>query len=66
MPEKSKQANGAKPRRRRKPASPKLPKKTKKLTLKAFGLAYEAHHSKIVMAISTFITAVIIAYFITQ
>ena len=46
MPEKSKQANGAKPKRRRKPAAPKLPEKTKKLTLKAFELAYEAHHSK--------------------
>lgn len=46
MPEKKKHANGAKPKRRRKPEVPKLPEKTKKLTLKAFRLAYEAHHSK--------------------
>jgi hypothetical protein len=45
-PEKSKRARGAKPKRRRKPADPNLPEKTKKLTLKAFALAYEAHHSK--------------------
>jgi hypothetical protein len=46
MPEKLKQGNGTKPPRRRKPAPPKLPEKTKKLTLKAFRLAYEAHHPK--------------------
>jgi hypothetical protein len=46
MPEKSKQANGAKLKRRRQPASPKLPEKTEKLTLKAFRLAYEAHRDK--------------------
>jgi hypothetical protein len=46
LPEKAKQNIGAKPQRRRKPAAPKLPEKTKKITLKAFGLAYEAHHSK--------------------
>ena len=46
MPDKSKQGNGAKPPRGRKPAAPKLPEKTKKLTLKAFRLAYEAHHPK--------------------
>jgi hypothetical protein len=44
--EKSKQANGAKSKRLGKPRAPKLPEKTKKLTLKAFALAYEAHHSK--------------------
>lgn len=46
MPDKSNQGNGAKAPRGRKPAAPKLPEKTKKLTLKAFRLAYEAHHPK--------------------
>lgn len=41
---KSKQVNDAKTSRRRKPVAPKIPEKTKRLTLKAFRLAYEAHH----------------------
>ena len=32
--------------RRRNPVAPQLPEETKKLTLKAFRLAYEAHHHK--------------------
>jgi hypothetical protein len=42
----SKKANGAKPARRRKQKAPELPEKTKKLILKGFRLAYEAHHPK--------------------
>ncbi|HXG66698.1 MAG TPA: hypothetical protein VNO70_16475 [Blastocatellia bacterium] len=32
--------------KRRKPEAPELPEKTKKLILKGFRLAYEAHHGK--------------------
>lgn len=39
-------AKKTKPPRRRNPATPQLSEKTKKLTLKAFRLAYEAHHGK--------------------
>lgn len=34
------------PLKQRKSEAPQLPEKTKKLTLKAFRLAYEAHHGK--------------------
>jgi hypothetical protein len=34
------------PPRRRKKTAPQLPEKTRKLTLKAFRLTYEAHHDK--------------------
>lgn len=45
----SKTGNGAqakKPTRRRKPAPPEIPESHRKLTLKGFRLAYEAHNRK--------------------
>ncbi|HTG17252.1 MAG TPA: hypothetical protein VK747_18515 [Blastocatellia bacterium] len=42
-------SNNSKTRKRprpRNPVAPQLPEETKKLTLKAFRLAYEAHHGK--------------------
>lgn len=48
--EKDSTSNGAqkptKRPRKRNPATPELPEKTKKLTLKAFRMTYEAHHGK--------------------
>ncbi|MEW6212182.1 MAG: hypothetical protein AB1631_27885 [Acidobacteriota bacterium] len=44
---KTKKGNAAKrPSRKRKQAAPELPEKTKKLILKGFRLAYEAHQGK--------------------
>jgi hypothetical protein len=44
---KTKNGNAPKrPPRKRKQMAPELPEKTKKLILKGFRLAYEAHHGK--------------------
>jgi len=46
MPEKQNMPTEQSRKQLRKPTVPKLPKRTKKLTLKAFELAYKAHHPK--------------------
>jgi hypothetical protein len=45
-PQKRKNGSAKPPAKRRKPAAPPLPEKTRRLTLKVFQKTYEAHHGK--------------------